>query len=87
MRNILILSIFTIIAFVPFMAFADTFGERFNADTPNGLGEYMMDDVEIQNIAMDEVAEDLQDIMPASGEVAETEISVEPTVETKPEDI
>lgn len=82
MRSAIILSVFTIIAFMPYVAFADEFGERFYSETPSGLGEYNVTSVEIQDIAMDEVAEDLQDVMPAAGEESEniaedTELEVE----------
>ncbi len=48
-------------------AFAeDEYGARFNNETPPGLAEATIKDV--PQIAMDEAAQDVQDIMPASGE-------------------
>lgn len=47
-------------------AFADDFGPRFDEKTPPGLADYTVP--EEANIAMDEAAEDLQNIIPASGE-------------------
>ncbi len=45
---------------------ADDFGPRFAETTPPGLAEYTVE--ETADIAMDEAAKDLQDIMPAAGE-------------------
>ena len=64
----MILAVFTMVAFMPNMAVADEFGERFHAQTPSGLGEYTAMDSEIPDITMDDVAKTLQDIMPAAGD-------------------
>ncbi len=47
---------------------ADEFGERFYNQTPAGMADYTVPQEEIPDIAMDEVAQELQDIMPASGD-------------------
>ncbi len=62
---------FTAIAILGVMAFgitahADDFGPRFSETTPPGLADYTVE--ETPDIAMDDLAKDLQDIMPAAGE-------------------
>lgn len=64
---------FTLCVGVSTHSFADEFGDRFYNQAPAGLGDYTAESHEIPDIAMDDVAKDLQDIMPAAGE--ETEAS------------
>jgi len=52
-------------------ASADDYGERFYNQTPTGMADFTLPD-ETVDIAMDDIAEDLQDIMPAAGEQADT---------------
>ena len=52
-------------------ASADEYGERFYNNTPAGMAEYTVPSYETPDIAMDDVAADLQDIMPAAGEKAD----------------
>ncbi len=47
---------------------ADEYGERFYNQTPQGMADYTAEEEEIPAIAMDDVAADLQEIMPAAGE-------------------
>ncbi len=58
-------------------ASADEYGERFYNNTPAGMAEFTLPD-ETVDIAMDDAAADLQDIMPAAGE--EADASSEPEV-------
>jgi hypothetical protein len=51
-------------------ASADEYGERFYNNTPAGMAEYTVPPHETQDIAMDDMATDLQDIKPAAGEEA-----------------
>lgn len=63
------LAIFTIlVSLTSGIAMADEFGERFYNQAPQALGDYTMDASEIPDIAMDDMAQDLQNIMPAAGE-------------------
>ncbi len=47
---------------------ADEYGERFYGRTPAGMAEYTAPSYEMPDIAMDDMASSLQDIMPAAGE-------------------
>lgn len=58
--------------------FADEYGERFYNNTPAGMAEYSVPSQETPDIAMDDMASDLQDIMPAAGE--EVDVTSEPEV-------
>tara|TARA_R110002072_G_scaffold64825_5_gene160926 strand:- start:559 stop:819 length:261 start_codon:yes stop_codon:yes gene_type:complete len=63
------LAVFTIlIGLTSGVAMADEFGERFYNQAPQALGDYTMAASEIPDIAMDDMAQDLQNIMPAAGE-------------------
>ena len=80
MRVLALLSLFVFSGFLPNSAaaeaFNDGFGDRFYSKAPAGLGDYTAEITEIPDIAMDEMAEDLQKIMPAAGDsedVSETE--------------
>lgn len=68
------------------VALADEFGERFYNHAPEALGDFTSTHTEMPEIAkddaMDSLAKDLQDIMPAAGEEEavsqpKTEIPVE----------
>jgi|GEM_PF-2384487 len=52
-------------------ASADEYGERFYNHTPSGMAEYTVPSYETPDIAMDDTAEDLQNIMPAAGDAVE----------------
>ncbi len=54
---------------------ADDFGDRFYNQAPAGLGDFTAETHEIPDIAMDDVAKDLQEIMPAAGEDVEAKAS------------
>lgn len=45
-----------------------SFGAPFYNQTPAGMAEYTMDDAADQDIAMDDAAADLQNIIPAAGD-------------------
>lgn len=64
-----------------FSAHADDFGPRFDDTTPPGLADYTVE--ETPDIAMDDMAKDLQDIMPAAGE-EEPENNVQTDKEKEP---
>ncbi len=64
--RIIALSLLTSVIGMSIPAYADEFGPRFYNKTPAGLADYTIE--ETPDIAMDEMAEDLQDIMPAAGE-------------------
>ncbi len=66
---------------------ADDFGERFYNEPPKGLGDFTAESDEIPDIAMDEAAKDLQDIMPAAGDEAEGESETASDVEVNAKDI
>ncbi|PCJ97029.1 MAG: hypothetical protein COA45_10435 [Zetaproteobacteria bacterium] len=68
MQIFMILAAVTMIGFVPNSVSADEFGDRFYNQAPQGLGDYTAEDVEVLDIAMDDIAESLQDIMPAAGD-------------------
>ncbi len=69
MQIFLVLFVLMIGASAPVTAFADEFGERFYSKAPSGLGDYTAEENdEIPDIAMDDIAKSLQDIMPASGD-------------------
>ena len=71
MHFIFALVLSVLLGFAPITATADDFGTRFNNKAPKGLGDYTAPEHEISDVAMDEAAKDLQDIMPASGEETE----------------
>lgn len=71
MQILKLLLVTVAIGFTPFAASADEFGERFSNKAPSGLGDYTAEETEFPDIAMDEMAEELQNIMPAAGEVVE----------------
>lgn len=50
------------------MAFDDGFGDRFYNQGHAALGDYQSESEFIPEVAMDDLAQDLQDIMPAAGE-------------------
>lgn len=58
-------------------ACADDYGERFYNQTPTGLAEYSVSSHETPDIAMDDAARELQNIMPAAGDEETTPISEE----------
>ncbi|MGH1403961.1 MAG: hypothetical protein ACRBDL_06935 [Alphaproteobacteria bacterium] len=47
---------------------ADEYGDRFYNQTPKGLADYTVEEDSMPNIAMDDMAADLQEIMPAAGD-------------------
>ena len=57
-------------------AWADEYGERFYAETPRGMADFTVPE-ETGDIALDDMAADLQDIMPAAGEEATEEAIVD----------
>ncbi len=67
MKTALILAV-TVYGLLPSFAFANEFGDYFYNKTPAGLGDYTTPESEIPDIAMDEIAKDLQLIMPAAGD-------------------
>ncbi len=69
--------IFVFSAFSGSGVFAHDFGESFYNETPLGLAEYSVDDAETQDIAMDDIAKELGNIMPAAGEEADVDASPE----------
>lgn len=81
MQIFLVLFALIISGVAPNMAFADEFGERFYNQAPSGLGDYTAaaEEEEFPDIAMDDIAKSLQDIMPASGD--ETDDISTPTAE------
>ncbi len=68
MHILIILLAVTLGIALPNIALADDFGARFYNQAPKGLGDYTAPESEIPDIAMDDMAEDLQNIMPAAGE-------------------
>lgn len=50
----------------PHAVMAEEFGEYFYDQTPSGMAEFTVESE--PDIAMDEIAQDLEQIMPASGE-------------------
>lgn len=62
-------------------AIADEFGDRFYNQTPPGLADGTGEAEEIPDIAMDDAAQDMQNIMPAAGESNEQQSTTEKTVE------
>ena len=82
MHFIFALFLSVLLGFAPITANADDFGARFGNQAPKGLGDYTAQDYEISDVAMDEAAKDLQDIMPASGE----EVTEDAPTETQAED-
>ena len=73
MQILKLLLVMVAIGFTPFSASADEFGERFSNKAPSGLGDYTAEETEFPDIAMDEMAAELQNIMPAAGEAVEEE--------------
>lgn len=68
MGRILVISA-VMLMFMPLIAHADEFGERFYGEAPAGLGDFTAPATQTQDIAQDETtAEELQEIMPAAGE-------------------
>ena len=53
---------------LPHVASANEFGDMFYNQTPAGMADYTAPETESSDIAMDEMAKDMQDIMPAAGE-------------------
>jgi hypothetical protein len=70
MRNALfiIIGLFCVNAATAAMAFDDGFGDRFYNQAPQALGDYTAEETEIQDVAMDDFANELQSIQPASGD-------------------
>ncbi len=66
MKTILILAIASF-NLLPTIVSADEFGERFNNKTPQGMASYDAAENEIPDIVMDNIAKELQDVMPAAG--------------------
>lgn len=64
-----------IAVFVPSVALAydDEYGSRFYNQEHPGFGGQQTQEEEVQNIAMDDLASDLQDIQPAAGDENEAE--------------
>ncbi|MDH5722892.1 MAG: hypothetical protein OEY94_06190 [Alphaproteobacteria bacterium] len=60
---------------------ADEFGSRFTGETPAGMAEGTYEPEETPAVAMDDPAEDLQDIMPAAGEEEEPTRDETPSAE------
>ncbi len=63
-------TIYMIVIFMvlPHVASANEFGDMFYNQTPAGMADYTAPETESSDIAMDEMAKDMQDIMPAAGE-------------------
>ncbi len=68
MRNLFILSAVLIMNASSQAALADEFGDRFYSQTPTGLGEHTVIETESPEVAMDNLAKEVQEISPASGE-------------------
>ncbi len=81
MQIFLVLFVLTVGGFTPNIAFADEFGDRFYNQAPSGLGDYTAPEDEFPDIAMDDIARSLQDIMPAAGEEESPEVIKEETPE------
>ncbi|MCK5373855.1 MAG: hypothetical protein KAJ40_01080 [Alphaproteobacteria bacterium] len=58
----------TLLFVTSIVAQADEYGERFYNHTPAGMAEYTVPSSEFPDIAMDDIASELQDIMPTAGE-------------------
>ena len=69
LSGLMILAVF--LAFPLFSAAADDFGQRFTGETPSALAAPPF--ASQQDIALEETAEDLQEITPAAGDVVEGE--------------
>ncbi|MFP4097340.1 MAG: hypothetical protein ACLFP8_02890 [Alphaproteobacteria bacterium] len=90
LRSLVMLSMATVVSIVfsatvlvillATKANADEYGQRFHNETPPGMAEYTVP--ETPEIAMDDKAEDLQDIMPAAGDKEESQENT--TSEEKP---
>ena len=69
--------IYTIVAMMaigttfPAQAFDDGFGDRFYNQSPAAFGEHTDEGHEVQDIAMDDIAIELQNIKPAAGDEEE----------------
>ena len=75
MRVLKILSTVAILGFMPQSVNADEFGKRFSGRTPAGLKEYTAPATQTDDIAQEEnLAEELQKIAPAAGEVASEDL-------------
>ena len=68
MRVLFILAVLFFVSFVSYAAYADEFGDRFHTQTPQGLGDFSVEDGEVSDVAMEDISENLDNIMPASGE-------------------
>jgi len=78
MKTTAIIMCLAILAFVPTSVSADDFGERFYNNAPSSLGDFTSSGAEaFPDIAMDDAAQDLQEIMPAAGEEVVPEDVVE----------
>lgn len=74
LSNLGLLSVATVLFFgFTQSTHADEYGERFYNHTPTGMAEYTAPSYETPDIAMDDIAAELQDIMPAAGDETETE--------------
>ncbi len=77
MRFIKTVCVLSFMACLPSLAQADEYGERFYNQAPKGLGDFSSAETETPDIAMDDAAQDLQDVMPAAGEEEEQQTSSE----------
>jgi len=77
MRFTFLLLLSLLASFTTTASLADEFGDRFYNEPPKGLGDFTADSHEIPDIAMDDAAQDVQDIMPAAGDedAPETEVN------------
>ncbi len=67
MRFVFNFLIFTAFCLASLPSYADDFGERFYNQTPRGMADHTIED-SIPSIAMDDMAADLQNIIPAAGD-------------------
>lgn len=81
--RVIAISAFLMIMISPSFVFAfdDGFGERFYNNAPSSLGEHEAPIEEIPDIAMDEMAEQLQNILPAAGEEESNDLTPIPVEE------
>ncbi len=93
MRVFLTISVLFLLfsVFLPNIVFADQiddeFGARFYNKAPAGLGDYTAPEDEFPDIAMDDIANSLQNIMPAAGDEEELGTSLEGLAEESEEKI
>ena len=52
---------------------ANEFGDMFYNQTPAGMADYTAPETEYSDIAMDEMAKDMKDILPAAGDEEQVE--------------